>query len=102
MEDHSSVWTADETRSRYGKFYAQSSRMQLDPNRVPRHLWPLLPYAEFWRIPDEPARLHLVREAPLAVLRNFDAVVEAYENALQEWMLALTRGYCPPNSEARC
>jgi hypothetical protein len=86
MSENSGILSAEEIRRRYGRFYDQSPRLRLDRTKVPRQLWPLLPYAEFWGFADDWTRQDLVEQAPPEVQRNLKEVVSTFDDALDEWL----------------
>jgi hypothetical protein len=80
------ILDAEQMRQVYGRFYDHASEMQLDRRRVPDKLWPLLPYAAFWGIPDDWTRTDLVDAAPAHVKENLKAVVARFDKDLDEWL----------------
>jgi hypothetical protein len=86
MSERPDVLDAHQIRQRYGTFYDASPKVRLDQANVPRHLWPLLPYAEFWGIADDLAREDLVEQAPGDVQQNLKEVITAFETALEDWL----------------
>jgi hypothetical protein len=80
------VLSQNELREFYGQFFERGPNCQLDPNRVPVALHPLIPYANFWGEPDDEFRSELLREAAAEVRRNLDFAVEQYVDVLREWL----------------
>lgn len=80
------LWSTEEMKRHYGDFYERSPNHPLDGRRVPERFLPLLPYAEFWGIPDDWKREDLVKYAPYNVQQNLKEVVAAYDTALDEWL----------------
>jgi hypothetical protein len=56
MSGSNQVLNDEQMRRRYGAFYTESPKVAIDPNRVPKALHSLIPYAEFWGIADDWAR----------------------------------------------
>jgi hypothetical protein len=86
MNANADILTDEQMRSRYGRFYEISPRLQLDRRHVPMQFWPLLPYAEFWGFADDWTRQDLVRRAPPDVQRNLKEVLSMFDDALDEWL----------------
>ena len=61
MCENADVLSAEGMKHLYGAFFDQSPMVRLDPDKVPREFWPLLPYAEFWGIADDWTREDLVK-----------------------------------------
>ena len=99
MGDTTEILDAEGMKQRYGTFYDSSPKVQLDRQKVPEKLWPLLPYAEFWGIADDWTREDLLEEAPPEVQRNLKAVVAAYDGALNEWLAGLEASSRNPSDE---
>lgn len=93
------VYSDAEMKERYGHFYESASHLPLDQERIPRNLWPLIPYAGFWGISDDWARESLVRKAPEHVKDNLKAVVAAYDNFLDEWLAGAEASNSKPTPE---
>jgi hypothetical protein len=81
-------------REKYGAFFDKGQKMRFDagcshlplrPERVPKELWPLLPYAAFWGISDDGYREELCEEAPPEIWKDFRETVSKYKNTLLEW-----------------
>jgi hypothetical protein len=53
---------------------------------VPQDLRLLIPYAEFWGIPDDGYRIELVLQAPPEIFREFREVVSKHEAILLKWL----------------
>ncbi len=70
----------------YGSFFERSGNPHLDKARVPEDLWPLLPYAQFWGVPDDWQRESLVNDSPVQVIENLKAAVAAFEDGLDRWL----------------
>ncbi len=98
MGEIAKVLTRDEMKELYGHFYEQSPKLPLDRGRIPERFWPLVPYAEFWGIPDDPSYEDLLQDAPLDVQRNLKAVVVRFDKDLDEW-LAGPEADAPPSPE---
>ncbi len=86
MSEAPDILSADEMKRWYGSFYDRGSKSHLDPRKVPKRYWPLLPYAEFWGIADDWARDALVKDAPAEVRLNLKQVVGPFDTALDEWL----------------
>lgn len=80
------ILSAEQMKQRYGSFYDQSPKVQLDQRNVPERFRPLLPYAEFWGIADDWTREGLVDQAPPEVKENLREVVTRVDKALDEWL----------------
>ena len=86
MSESPHILSADEMKQLYGSFYDSGPKIRLDRNKVPERFWPLLPYAEFWGIPDDSTREMLVRKASPQVQRDLKKIVAAIDNDLDEWL----------------
>lgn len=86
MSKTSAVLSREEMRNQYGSFYEESSKLSLDKRKVPNNLHKLIPYVEFWGISDDLIRENLVEKAPQTVLKNLSAVIEEYDDMLDEWL----------------
>jgi hypothetical protein len=80
------ILSADQMKRQYGRFYNSSPKLHLDRTNVPETFWPLLAYAEFWRIADDLMRENLVKRAPADVHQNLKEVVVAFDSVLDEWL----------------
>lgn len=88
---------------KYGDFFEQGMQLradagepavaQLRQDKVPKELWPLLPYAEFWGISDDSYRITLISRAPTGIWSDFREAVSKQLPALLEWLAG-------PESEA--
>lgn len=92
------ILNAEQMQQLYGDFYQRRAHHKLDSSKVPRTLWPLIPYAEFWGIADDWARQDLVRAAPPEAKQNLKQVVERYDDDFDEW-LAGPEAEHPPFSD---
>jgi hypothetical protein len=81
-------------REKHGAFFDEGQKMRLDagcsllplrPEKVPKELWPLLPYAEFWGISDDGYREELCEVAPSEIWKDFREAVSKYKTALLDW-----------------
>jgi len=86
MGETPDILSADQMQQRYGSFYDQSPRQNLDRRKVPEKLWPLLQFAEVLGNADDWTREDLVKQAPADVQRNLKDAVAAFENSLEEWL----------------
>lgn len=86
MNNHVSVLSEAEMQGFYGSFYEQGGRIALDRSRIPEELRKLIPYAAFWGIADDKKRDHLVKQAPDSVRSNLKAVMQKYDDLLDEWL----------------
>jgi hypothetical protein len=68
------VLNVDQMRSFYGTFFDRSSRLKLDSSNVPKQLWPILSYAEFWGTADDWARDVLLNNASAEIKKNLKEV----------------------------
>jgi hypothetical protein len=80
------VFSVEQMKQQYGLFFTNSPRVQIDCTNVPKELWSLIPYAEFWGIADDWARESLVRQAPPEIQKNLKSVVSAFNDALDVWL----------------
>jgi len=78
--------SADQLQKYYGRFYLRSSKLILDRRYVPKELWPLIPYAEFWGTTDEVTREELVEQAPTEIRQNLKQVVFAFKADWDAWL----------------
>lgn len=92
------ILDAEQMRALYKSFYRRGAHHHLDRTKVPRPLWPLIPYAEFWGIADDWTRQDLVKDAPLEVQQNLKQVVENYDPEFNHW-LAGPEAEHPPFSD---
>jgi hypothetical protein len=99
MNESVPILTAQQMRQHYGNFYDRISKLNLDQSKVPRELWPLLPYAEFWGIADDFMREELVDQAPADIQANFKRAVLANEDALEHWLAGPEADSTTPTSE---
>jgi hypothetical protein len=70
----------------YGPFYALGGRIALDRSKIPEKLRELIPYATFWGMADDKKRDNIVKQAPDSVKNNLKAVMQAYDDLLDEWL----------------
>lgn len=80
----------------YGPFFQQgekirqgageSSVAQLRRELLPRELWPLIPYAEFWGISDDAYREELISAAPTRLTQELKSFLSQYESPLVLWL----------------
>lgn len=91
--------TLDRMKTVYGKLFKKHSIVALDEDKVPRHLWPLLPYAAFWGIEDDRDREARVREADKAILEDLVAVVRMFDDYLDFWLAGPEASSPKPSSE---
>lgn len=80
------ILTAEQMRQLYGDFYKRGAHHRLDRSKVPRKLWPLITYAEFWGVEDDWAREDLVDDAPAEIKHNLKQVVESYDDDFDDWL----------------
>lgn len=93
------ILTSHRMEQLYGDFYKRGARQHLDRTKVPRNLWPLLPYAKFWGIVDDLDQEILVEEAPPHVQQNLKQVVDSFEDALNEWLAGPEADESDPSDE---
>jgi hypothetical protein len=95
-------------RESYGAFYDRGQKLRRDagadfgrlrPEKIPPQLWPLIPYAEFWGIPDDGFREKLVEEAPPPFLKQFREAVSGHESALLDWLAGPDADRIPSSDE---
>lgn len=70
----------------YGSFYNESPKVSLDKDNVPKKLWPLLPYAEFWGLADDGFREGLVQKVSPEVIQSLVVAVSTFDDELDEWL----------------
>jgi hypothetical protein len=86
MSSSNQVLNAEQMRRRYGAFYTESPKVAIDPNRVPKALHRLIPYAEFWGVADDWARENIVAKAPHDIQKDLKEVVASFDDELDDWL----------------
>jgi hypothetical protein len=99
MSETNQIFDSEGLQRFYGEFYAKSARLQLSAKTIPRPLWPLIPYAEFWGVSDDFERDILVDEAPIEVQQNLKATVMKFDGAMDEWLAGPEARISPPSPE---
>jgi hypothetical protein len=84
------------TSDKHPAFFARAQALRLTggeekgrrlrPKMVPKQLWQLIPYAEFWGISDDSCRIELIKEAPAEIWSDFRKVIAQNEQALMDWL----------------
>lgn len=87
MSETPALMTADELREYYCLFYDGGAHRKLDRNNIPKELWLLIPYAEFWSLDEEASRLELLGQASLDVQQNLQDIVLAYQEIWEPWLI---------------
>lgn len=92
----------------YETFFEQGQKLRIDAgelavgklrrDKVPKGLWPLIPYAEFWGIADDSYRIELISQAPIDIWKAFRKVVADHKPMLLDW-LAGPEADAPPTPE---
>ena len=72
--------------ARIGPEWGGQESMDLDRSLVPRVLWPLIPYSQFWDISDDCYREDLIHDASEAARIHLKNVVDEFEDQLDEWL----------------
>ena len=93
----------------YGAFFSLGQKLRRDAgesevgrlrrDRIPEKLWPLIPYAEFWGIPDDGFREELVEQAPPEILRGLREAVSKHIASLLEWLAGHEAAKATPSNE---
>lgn len=93
------VMSLEEMRTKYGRLFERGSPLHLEKGRVPKALWLLLPYAQFWELSDDYSRDQLVSAAPPEVQENLAAVVAKFDTDLTDWLAGVESYSTTPSAE---
>lgn len=88
------IFTHEDMKREYGTLYEGRTLRRLRRRYVPRELWPLIPYAEFWWSDDTADDRAFMNSAPLAALENLALVGAQYEELIFRWAGLVNR---PPS-----
>jgi hypothetical protein len=85
----------DELKEKYGSFFETGLRLwkvagqnpsALRKSEVPKSLWPLIPYAEFWGLSDDGCRIDMIYESPNHVWADYRESIAPHLSELEQWL----------------
>lgn len=99
MKNQFEILTAETMRKKYGLIYENAPKLNLKKDNIPKALWSLISYAEFWGISDDLIREDLVANMSQESIDNLAQVVTQYEDEIDEWLSGPESNKTKPSDE---